>query len=69
VEDWKARVQAGQTTQVVAELLQSHYDPGYAQSTARNFSQYGHAPDLRLAGPDWPAFEATARSLHAGQAV
>ncbi|MEY5029530.1 MAG: tRNA 2-selenouridine synthase, partial [Pseudomonadota bacterium] len=34
VEDWKARAHAGQTAEVVAELLKKHYDPGYETSTA-----------------------------------
>ena len=55
VEDWKAMVHAGQTAEVVAQLLEQHYDPGYETSTARNFSQYTQAPVLALAGPDRPA--------------
>ena len=43
VDSWKAQVQAGQTEQVVRELLALHYDPGYADSMQRNFSRYGDA--------------------------
>ena len=51
IEDWKARVHAGHTAQVVGELLEKHYDPGYESSTARNFRQYAQAPVLALSGP------------------
>ncbi len=40
VEDWQARVRAGQTAKVVQELLTLHYDPVYLQSMRRNFTQY-----------------------------
>lgn len=43
VEAWKSQVQAGQVKEVVRELLRRHYDPGYAESTRRNFSQFGQA--------------------------
>jgi tRNA 2-selenouridine synthase len=51
IDDWKTRVQAGQTAKVVAELLEKHYDPGYETSTARNFKQYAQARVMTLAGP------------------
>jgi tRNA 2-selenouridine synthase len=51
VDDWKARAQAGQTREVVAELLDRHYDPGYETSTSRNFRCYAQAPVLQLRGP------------------
>jgi tRNA 2-selenouridine synthase len=40
IEDWKARVHAGQIEGVVRELLELHYDPGYASSTRRNYQQF-----------------------------
>ena len=61
IDDWKARVQAGQTREVVAELLEKHYDPGYETSTARNFRHYAQAPVLQLAGPDHKAMADAAR--------
>jgi tRNA 2-selenouridine synthase len=60
IEDWKARVQAGQTREVVAELLEKHYDPGYETSTARNFQHYANAPVLNLSGPGHQAMAAAA---------
>jgi tRNA 2-selenouridine synthase len=46
VEEWKALVHGGRTPEVVRDLLLSHYDPGYRQSMARNFSQFAQAPEL-----------------------
>jgi tRNA 2-selenouridine synthase len=43
VQGWQAQVRAGQIEPVVRELLVKHYDPGYASSTARNFSQFATA--------------------------
>ncbi|MFM7024776.1 MAG: tRNA 2-selenouridine(34) synthase MnmH [Limnohabitans sp.] len=63
VDDWKTRAHAGQTAEVVAELLDKHYDPGYETSTARNFSQYPRAQALPLSGPGAQAMTEAARSL------
>lgn len=41
VQAWKGKVHTGQIEAVVRELLTTHYDPGYARSIQRNFSQYG----------------------------
>src|SRR5262249_51529708 len=43
VERWQAQVRAGEIEPVVRELLLRHYDPGYASSTERNFTQFGAA--------------------------
>ena len=43
VGEWIGKVRAGRTREVVLDLLQLHYDPTYAASIARNFSQYGEA--------------------------
>ena len=63
VDDWKARVHAGQTAAVVAELLGKHYDPGYETSTARNFGHYPQALALPLSGPGASAMAAAAATL------
>lgn len=68
VEDWKARVRAGQTAEVVAELLDKHYDPGYETSTARNFRQYPQALGLALTGLQHAAMALAARQLLAQSA-
>lgn len=46
VQEWQARVAAGDTEAVVRELLQKHYDPGYAASIARNFAGYATAKSI-----------------------
>lgn len=43
VQQWQAEVRAGRIEGVVRELLVKHYDPGYARSTERNFTQFGAA--------------------------
>lgn len=63
VEDWKSRAHAGQTAEVVAELLEMHYDPGYETSTARNFRHYGQARPLTLSGPSPAEMDAAATRL------
>ena len=63
VDDWKTRVHAGQTAEVVAELLEKHYDPGYETSTARNFVQYAQALALPLPGPSADAMAQAATAL------
>ena len=66
VDDWKARAHAGQIAEVVAELLEKHYDPGYETSTSRNFSQYPDALKLALSGPDADAMAQAASALLQG---
>lgn len=48
VARWKELVDRGDFADVVRELLEKHYDPGYARSTRRNFSQFATATELRL---------------------
>jgi tRNA 2-selenouridine synthase len=43
VDAWKANVQNGRIEDVVRELLVLHYDPTYASSMVRNFTQSEHA--------------------------
>ena len=49
VDGWKAQIAAGRTEAVVRELLEKHYDPGYASSTRRNFARFEQARVVRLA--------------------
>ncbi len=69
VDDWKARAHAGQPAEVVAELLEKHYDPGYETSTARNFKQYAKALPLHLPGPSQADMAAAAKALQAASAL
>ena len=48
VDGWKAQIAAGRTEAVVRELLDKHYDPGYASSTRRNFARFEQARVVRL---------------------
>ena len=47
INGWQAAAHAGQTAQVVRELLLAHYDPIYLQSMKRNFGGFS-APMLEL---------------------
>ena len=43
VDNWVGKVAAGETPDVVFELLTMHYDPMYSSSIKRNFRQYAGA--------------------------
>jgi tRNA 2-selenouridine synthase len=43
VDAWKEQVHTGHIESVVRDLLVLHYDPTYASSMVRNFSQTGQA--------------------------
>jgi tRNA 2-selenouridine synthase len=43
VDAWKAQIHTGHIENVVRELLVLHYDPTYASSMVRNFTQTGQA--------------------------
>jgi tRNA 2-selenouridine synthase len=43
VDDWKAQVHTGHIESVVRDLLVLHYDPTYASSMVRNFTQNSQA--------------------------
>ena len=43
VDAWKVQINAGDIENVVRELLVLHYDPTYASSMVRNFTQTGQA--------------------------
>ena len=48
ISQWQSMVRAGQTPAVVRALLAQHYDPGYASSTQRNFTQFSQATPVPL---------------------
>ena len=68
IDDWKARVAAGHTDQVVRELLARHYDPGYASSTQRNFARFGQALAVPLADRSPASLRAACALILASQA-
>lgn len=63
IEAWKAQVHGGQIDAVVRELLLAHYDPGYLQSMARNFSRFSGAPELRPRDRSVAAMQALAAQM------
>jgi tRNA 2-selenouridine synthase len=63
VQGWQDQIRAGQIAQVVAELLSTHYDPGYESSTRRNFVQFDQARVLTLPGHSMEAMDQGAREL------
>jgi len=44
VDRWQAAARAGRMVEVVHDLLDSHYDPIYLRSMARNFTRFDGAP-------------------------
>jgi tRNA 2-selenouridine synthase len=40
INTWQNQIRSGQVAQVVRELLELHYDPGYLSSTRRNFKLF-----------------------------
>ena len=63
VQGWKNSVRLGQIETVVQELLTQHYDPGYRQSTQRNFARFDNALLLEPADRSAAAMDALARHL------
>ncbi len=63
VEGWKVQVHAGQIEPVVRDLLLQHYDPGYAQSTRRNFNRFGDAERLLAPNRSMETMRSLARGL------
>jgi tRNA 2-selenouridine synthase len=56
-------VHAGDTVQVVHDLLNMHYDPTYAKSVQRNFSQFEQAHQAVLVDRHAPSLQALAQQL------
>lgn len=63
VGEWKALAAAGQWQQLVARLLEEHYDPAYRRSAASNYPRLAEARVLPLASPLPAAFERLARAI------
>lgn len=68
VQAWQAQVHQGQSPEVVRALLQEHYDPVYASSIRRNFTQYGAALPCPLADRSGAALQALAQAILAQEA-
>ncbi len=63
VTDWKDRVRAGRTPEVVQELLTLHYDPTYDASIRRNFTRWTQAQTVQARDRSMAAMDAVARQL------
>ena len=63
VGDWTDKVRTGHTREVVLDLLITHYDPTYAASIERNFTQFGQATACRLTDRSTQSMTAAAQAL------
>jgi tRNA 2-selenouridine synthase len=61
VAHWQALVDSGAFATLVEELLEQHYDPGYAESSSRHFGGFAAAPNWTLEQAD--AFDAVAAQI------
>jgi tRNA 2-selenouridine synthase len=65
VDAWKALAVRGAWPQLVARLLEEHYDPAYRRSAERNFARLPQAQVLHVAAADDEVFASLARALAA----
>jgi len=63
VERWKRLAQAQRWDEMVASLLEEHYDPAYRRSLERNFRRSAQAFELRLADGSDEGFASAAKAL------
>lgn len=66
VAHWHHLIEAGQLQEVVRDLLRTHYDPGYQQSSLRHFARFADAPELHPRDRSMAAMQALARQMLAG---
>jgi tRNA 2-selenouridine synthase len=66
INAWQTMANEGRMTELVDELLVTHYDPAYLKSIHRNFQQFGQAEQLDL-GDISPAHFLTAATKLAGK--
>ena len=69
VGEWKALAAAGSWQQLVARLLDEHYDPAYKRSAPNNFPRLADAKVVRVASADEASFAKLASQLLATRAV
>lgn len=65
VAAWQALAGEGRAEELVADLLERHYDPAYARSTRSNFLRFPSATVISLTGIGQSDFAALARRLAA----
>ena len=63
VQRWQALARQHDLTPVVTELLETHYDPAYAESISRNFECYKYAKTIAPADRSENAMAALAARL------
>jgi tRNA 2-selenouridine synthase len=60
---WQSLARSGRVSELVADLLERHYDPAYLRSTARNFVRLDEAACIPLLGIGEEDFAALAHRL------
>jgi tRNA 2-selenouridine synthase len=55
INAWQEQIRTGSVAQVVKELLELHYDPGYLSSTKRNFQKFDASYLIAMSAIDMPA--------------
>ena len=63
IDEWKSLAGAGAWPDLVARLLEEHYDPAYRRSAANNFPRLAQARSLRISSGDVQAFREIALDL------
>ena len=63
IGEWKALAAAGAWPELVARLLEEHYDPAYRRSAAHNFPRLAAAHSVRVASGDAQVFREIALDL------
>jgi len=67
IAEWQALAARGAWAELVARLLEEHYDPAYLRSAQRNFPRLAEARLLRVDSPDAAGFLRLARELVSGR--
>lgn len=63
IDGWQALALAGRIDELVAALLESHYDPVYLRSMARNYARFGEAATVPVADGSPAALERAAETV------
>ena len=63
IETWQRLAHAGESAQVVGQLLGGHYDPKYFESMERNFTLYQQAHALNVADDSMASIEMAAQLI------
>ena len=67
IDRWGELARSGAFDALVAELLETHYDPTYTRAMARNYAGFSAAPRASPADIAMPAWRTVARTLIAGE--